>query len=637
MPTVAERKFKMHEKLLVDVIKKQSGSLEKAVMEGVMNSIEAGCSSLDVTITPTMLVIEDDGKGFVDEREIEMFFETFGQPHDESEGKIWAQFRMGRGQLFAFGENTWRTGQFRMHVDIETKYLNYDLEKGLAHAKGCSVTVKLYDTLSKKEQIQIEQAIEKFVKYVSVPVKLNGLQISKNPEHETWDSETDENAYIKLNSSYSGIELYNLGVYVDRIPMNKFGVSGTIVSKKRLDVNFARNEVSHKCPVWREISKKVDQAERVTKIKRSNVLSRGERSAMIQALLAHELKAEEIKRLRLFTDVSGHSWSLETISQAKFMNWSKSKANCPIGDRLIQSGHTLVLDEDACQEFVGLDCPSLLAIVSRMAWYKGLARDCTYVDIKEASKGINADCYLLNADAMKEREMISQLVLEEINDELYDYHLCCQGYSKRVMRIGKSDTTDGWTDGRQYIAVNANFVNKTQLWKDGRPSITWINDAVLLLIHEYCHNENSYGAPHGVEFYKEFHDLSSRITGMVTSSVYGSLTPLRYDTIKNKAKNKIKAAKKAKANLLKRKRKAKPDVAKTPKKKVAKPKTEVIVPDGAEGLLASQLSVDTLEAIAKGREEGQTWGALEKAFGLKRSKGMTAVHAVNRLKRMRDE
>jgi len=33
-----QRKFQMHEKLLLDVIKRQAGTLQKAVLEGVMNS-----------------------------------------------------------------------------------------------------------------------------------------------------------------------------------------------------------------------------------------------------------------------------------------------------------------------------------------------------------------------------------------------------------------------------------------------------------------------------------------------------------------------------------------------------------------------------------------------------------------------
>ncbi len=82
---VTERKhLKMHTKLLLDVIKRQAGTLHKAVLEGVMNAIEAGATRVDInfTATPTpKLVISDNGKGIQTVGDIERFFETFGTPH----------------------------------------------------------------------------------------------------------------------------------------------------------------------------------------------------------------------------------------------------------------------------------------------------------------------------------------------------------------------------------------------------------------------------------------------------------------------------------------------------------------------------------------------------------------------------
>ena len=65
------RQFKMHPKLLMDVIRRQAGTLAKAVLEGVMNSIDAKSTSVDVTIERTRVVISDDGKGFPSREEIE--------------------------------------------------------------------------------------------------------------------------------------------------------------------------------------------------------------------------------------------------------------------------------------------------------------------------------------------------------------------------------------------------------------------------------------------------------------------------------------------------------------------------------------------------------------------------------------
>lgn len=145
---VAERKhLKMHTKLLLDVIKRQAGTLHKAILEGVMNAIEAGATRVDVNFTETptpKLIISDNGKGIQTVADIEQFFETFGTPHNESEGKVWAQFRMGRGQLFSFGKNVWTTGTFRMTVDIDRMGLEYELNQNLQQYNGCYIDIDLY-------------------------------------------------------------------------------------------------------------------------------------------------------------------------------------------------------------------------------------------------------------------------------------------------------------------------------------------------------------------------------------------------------------------------------------------------------------------------------------------------------------
>lgn len=85
------RNLKAHPKLIMDVIRRQAGTLHKAVLEGVMNAIEAGADRVDITFNrkdgKAFLTISDNGKGIMTPDAIENFFETFGTPHDESEGE----------------------------------------------------------------------------------------------------------------------------------------------------------------------------------------------------------------------------------------------------------------------------------------------------------------------------------------------------------------------------------------------------------------------------------------------------------------------------------------------------------------------------------------------------------------------
>ena len=86
MEVSEKRVLKSHPQLLLDVIEKQAGSVQKAVLESVMNAIDAG--SLDVQIKfyeefkenedvkTAFIEISDKGKGISSMEEINNFFET---------------------------------------------------------------------------------------------------------------------------------------------------------------------------------------------------------------------------------------------------------------------------------------------------------------------------------------------------------------------------------------------------------------------------------------------------------------------------------------------------------------------------------------------------------------------------------
>jgi len=83
MSEVEIREFKMHQALLGNVIKEQAGTVQKAILEAVMNAVDAGSTYTNVTIEPDHVRVVDDGRGFQSKLEVEEWFETFGTPHDE--------------------------------------------------------------------------------------------------------------------------------------------------------------------------------------------------------------------------------------------------------------------------------------------------------------------------------------------------------------------------------------------------------------------------------------------------------------------------------------------------------------------------------------------------------------------------
>jgi hypothetical protein len=253
------RRFKIAPKMLFDVICRQAGSLSKAILEAVMNSVDAKATRCDITVTRDKVTITDDGQGFRSRKEVEDWFEVFGQPHEASEGKTFGTFRIGRGQGFAYGVNRWRTGRFAMTVDFKRDGDGYELRDGLKAVPGCTIEIELYEPLSLLQIDEVERSLDLWVRYAQIPVTVNGQTVSKSPATDgSWPDSTDD-AYIRLDANKAGLSVYNLGVHVCELSNYVMGTGGVVVSKQQLQVNFARNDVQSSCPVWRRIRAVIDQ------------------------------------------------------------------------------------------------------------------------------------------------------------------------------------------------------------------------------------------------------------------------------------------------------------------------------------------------------------------------------------------
>src|SRR3990167_4381257 len=301
----------MHTRLLFDVIQRQAGTLAKAVLEGVMNSIDAGASKVTLSADADKVTISDDGKGFRSRKEIEEWFEVFGQPHEEGENKVYGTFRMGRGQLLAHGVNAWRTGKFEMDVDIKDKGLDYHLTEVAKAVPGCSIEIELYEKLSRVGLRELEEDLKRMVKWAAVPITLNGFDLSQDPAKAKWQIE-DDLAYYNFKDTGS-LAVYNLGVRACDWGAYKFGLAGEVVSKKQLKLNFARNDVMNDCPAWKEIRKVIDNHSSRQSRKKKASLNDGQRAYLIRQLLSDMMEEEEIGDLQLLTDVAGRHLSFDDL------------------------------------------------------------------------------------------------------------------------------------------------------------------------------------------------------------------------------------------------------------------------------------------------------------------------------------
>jgi hypothetical protein len=229
--------------MLYDIVCRQAGTLAKAVLEGVMNAGDAKATQCRVSIDEGLVIIMDDGAGMTNEEHVRKRFATFGQPHDEEEEKLYGTFRMGRGQMFSFGVNKWKTGTFRMNVDFKNcpeDEAGFDFITDAPEHNGCVIRIRLYEELLPSDVAETIRMLKHWCKYAPFEVYVNDELVSIDPDEEDWDHITDE-TYIKLQKT-GVLSIYNLGVHTMDLSNHRFGTGGVIVSKKQLKVTIARND-----------------------------------------------------------------------------------------------------------------------------------------------------------------------------------------------------------------------------------------------------------------------------------------------------------------------------------------------------------------------------------------------------------
>jgi hypothetical protein len=658
----------MHPKLLLDVIQKQSGTLQKAVLEGVMNAIEAGATKVEVTVSQLGFSIKDNGRGFRDEQEIKLFFQTFGQPHEASEGKIWAEFRMGRGQMFAFGKNRWRTGNFEMLVDIngcvaKGENPGYDLVKHTKPSPGCSIEVELYDAIGSREIHQITQEIGKYVRYVNVPVEVNGVKVNKDPEDANWETVNDDVWMNLRDSGTNGIAVYNLGVYVQTIPRRVYGVGGTVVSKKKLTLNFARNEVLRsKCPIWKKVAASVE-TESVEKVVRKKKYSDDERSAMILRFLAGDdcPDGRNWEDVPILLDESGHPLTLTKASRGDWSNYTivtgHDDEDTRIGDALQQRGLYLCLNSSVVDEFKmpkGEDFLGWLA--GKMAGWIGPKDVPDFVPWKDAKGTLDPSNEILTDDEIRDLERVWLHALDYmVQNWSAPYHWRSSQYDwktaqkfrqevrSRRLKVGISDSALAWTDGQSYIAFERDWLAARPLMKEGAPVFSSIMAAGLLMAHEICHDDDSLTQGHDPDFYREYHDMADIVTGAASELFKFLSNPRNHDKLRKRAEKERQAATKrrqARRKALEKAQSEKKAKKKAPAKKVAakakpvaaspkkKAKAKKKAP-GKKGRTASEVTDKReIKRIARARADGKSYSEIEQEFGLRDANGMTAVRVL---------
>lgn len=508
MATTETRSLTVHPAILHSIIKSQAGSLSKALLEAVMNAVDAGATKCALTVASDKFTVSDNGKGFASRDEILSFFEQFGNPHSEGDA-TYGRYRMGRGQLFAFARNLWSTGNFQMDVDIQAKGLDYDLREVKKAVKGCQIDGTLYEKLEPWALQECVTEVAKFVAYVNIPVTLNGKLVSKDPAKQKWDIETDD-AYIKLTAGQA-MSVYNLGVLVKDYGTYQTGSGGIVVSKTALQVNFARNDIlQHSCMVWRRIRDAVRKHAGVKVAKKAS-LNDSERQFLANQVTAApegELPWEqwkEVGKAFIVPTVAGRNASMIQLLAAHVV-CEVPEQHLRMGERLHRGKVIFGVTKEALDRFGVSTAGELVNLVKERApsyLTRSVPRVAPFEDYLQS---VNFGMLSIPENEYDPLERVAMAVLIEANRKFFGAWLPKLEEPRlgRALRLGESDAALAWTDGKNSIHVERKFLSKC-VRKGANGWLQLLN----VLLHEYCHDTPDLkGHEHDQNFFELFEDLA---------------------------------------------------------------------------------------------------------------------------------
>ncbi|ELF6204798.1 TPA: ATP-binding protein [Pseudomonas putida] len=531
--------FELDPQIIHHIIYSQAGSIGKAIIELLMNSVDANASSVQLSLSREGFVCCDDGHGFASRQDVVRYFGRFGTPHSDGDA-VYGRFRLGRGQIMAHAKTVWRSTAWLMTVDTRTMGYHYDLEDMDAALPGCEISGEWYERLTDIELMTAAQEVRDLVRYTRVHVVLNGQLITRDPRAERWDAE-DEFAWYRVKAD-GAVSIYNLGVLVRHDPGHTWGAGGLIVSKQAIGLNVSRTEILRKtCKIWKSIAKNFGKmADQMAARLGDHRKTEARRERCARALLAGEAGMNNAySKEEVVTLLPGkrHVSLAEFLRKCRYSHNKQqggqfavvdSALDVPKGEAIAREGiavivHPATLDRFGCYNAQDLvDCIGRIHVNLRRdieqtgSNFWGLTslyvpRLIAFSTLRDAF--VERTSIVTEADALDRETRRAWTALRWC---LQRYGALCTG--ARATRgghtrggktlhilLGSSNAAEAWTDGSSYIAIDVTIVRR--LKSSPMRTASYI---FSLMEHEIAHESDSLDCGHDEAFYQRFHDLNLR-------------------------------------------------------------------------------------------------------------------------------
>lgn len=496
---VEHHEFEVDKSIIKHLITSQAGSIEKGLLEAVMNSLDAEASAVSITFADKRsIVIEDNGRGFASREEILKVFKIFGFDHNTEEQKAYGRklgaFGLGRGQLMAFGRTLWESNHYRMDVDIHAAGMGFELSvSDQPIHQGVRITVDLYEPISRYEIEGIKNELRRQILYTPMRVYVDGELVNRLANEERWTEETEQ-FYFKLKpNSQTGIELYNLGVFVRTYSHHQMGVSGVLVSKAgcTFDLNMARNDVlQSKCQLFADAKKLIRKYAEQRRQKAT--LNEADRYNLLMQWVAGEHQ-QDLSSQRLFKDIRGRFMSMKMVErhaggQVVIAHHNHDSA----GERIHEEKMATVLSPEV-KEWLNLtrdsDVIDKLNQLRRQSSPLNAHKPLRFANYAELRRQFTGQHQVIAEGDWTSQERILMAGLKAVSKELcqqiyYALYPTHDVIPERNLGLGKSMTSQAWTDGKAAIIFNSDFVK--QRFKEGVDGVLRL---LAVWVHEYLHEE----------------------------------------------------------------------------------------------------------------------------------------------------
>lgn len=531
--------FELDPQIIHHIIYSQAGSIGKAVIELLMNSVDADAKAVRLSMTKDGFHCADDGKGFASRDDVIRYFGRFGTPHAEGDA-TYGRFRLGRGQIMAHASTVWRSNGWEMTVDTRAMGYHYLLEGLAALVAGCSIAGRWYEPLSDSELMSAVQEVRDLVRYTPISIELNDRLITRDPRTEKWDAQ-DEFAYYRVKEE-GAVSIYNQGVLVRHDASHLWGAGGLIVSKQAIGLNVSRTEILRKtCPVWKAIAKQFGtMAEEITSRLGDHRKTEARREKSARALLSGDPKITGIyDNEEVITLLPGkrHVTMHDFLRKCRYSHnkWQAGKFtvvendfDVPKGEAIASEGLAVIVHPKTLERFGCYNAHDLCDCMDRInanlrddvmkngTTYWGL--DGLYVPELIDFTTLR-DAFLDRTLIVTEKKALdkeTRRAWTALRGCLQHYARLCTGGQRRFnsrtpagkqfqILLGESNTAEAWTDGDSYIAVDVKIVKRLK----SHPLKT--TAAIFSLIeHEIAHEGDSLDCGHDEAFYQRFHDIVLR-------------------------------------------------------------------------------------------------------------------------------